>query len=79
MLSEFQRQLFQLPLIATCWPCVRDRYVQEKRNLSFPLRLILSMIEQTIVLFYHNIVQMYAPNRELSRVNFRLIDLSTFF
>lgn len=57
MLPEFRSQLFQLPLIATSWIGVRNRYIQEKQSSSFPTRFILSFIEQTIALIQGNIVQ----------------------
>lgn len=61
MLSEFQKQVLQLPLIATSWPSVRIRYVQEKKNLSFPTRFIVSFIEHTIVFIYGKMVQPLFP------------------
>jgi hypothetical protein len=57
MLPEFRSQLFQLPLIGTIWTCARNRYISEKKNSSFPIRFILSIIEQTISVVHGNIVQ----------------------
>jgi hypothetical protein len=57
MLPEFQSQLFQLPLIATTWTSARNRYIQEKENCLFPIRFILSIIEQSILLIHGNIVR----------------------
>lgn len=48
MLPEFTKQLFQLPLISTTWTLVQSRYIQEKERSLLPIRLILSMIEQTL-------------------------------
>lgn len=57
MLSEFRSQLFQLPLIATIWTGAKNRYVQEKKCSSFPIRFILSTIEQTILFVHGNIIR----------------------
>ena len=57
MLPEFKKQLLQLPLITTTWTCVQNRYVQEKKTSSLPIRFIISTIEQTISAVHGNIVR----------------------
>ena len=57
MLPEFRSQLFQLPLIATTSTYVQNRYKQEKENSLFPIRFILSAIEQTLALVHGNIIR----------------------
>ena len=57
MLPEFRRQIFQLPLIATVWIYVRDRYVQERKTSSFPIRFTLAIIEHTLAIIQGNIIR----------------------
>lgn len=57
MLPEFRSQFFQLPLISTTWECLQNRYAEEKRNSSFPIRFILAIIEQTLSLVHLTVIQ----------------------
>lgn len=57
MLSQFRNELFQFPLIRTTWTSVHNRYEEEKKNSSLPIRLVLSSIEQTISIVHGNIIQ----------------------
>jgi hypothetical protein len=57
MLPEFRSQLFQLPLITTTWACARNRYIEEKKRSPFPVRFILSIIEQTIFVIHGNFIR----------------------
>jgi hypothetical protein len=56
MLPEFRSQIFQLPLVGTTWAYARNRYVQQKKESLFPIRFMLSMIEQTISLVHGNVI-----------------------
>jgi hypothetical protein len=57
MLPEFRSQIFQLPLVATTWINARNRYTQERKTSAFPIRFILSIIEQTVSLIHGNIIR----------------------
>jgi hypothetical protein len=57
MLPEFRSQLFQLPLITTTWTSARKRYIQEKENSLVPIRFILSIIEQAILLVHRTVIR----------------------
>ncbi len=56
MLPEFRSKLFQLPLIATTWTYAQNRYKQQKETSLFPIRFILSITEQTILLVTENVI-----------------------
>ncbi len=57
MLPEFRSQLFQLPLITTTWTSARNRYIREKENSLVPIRFILSIIEQAILLVHRIVIR----------------------
>lgn len=56
MLPEFRRQIVQLPLFATLWISARDRYVEERKTSSLPIRFTLAIIERTLAIFHGNVI-----------------------
>ncbi|CAF1020268.1 unnamed protein product [Adineta ricciae] len=57
MLSQFRSQFFQLPLISSTWTWIGHRYQHTKENSLFPIRLLLTIVEQTILLVYRNLIR----------------------
>ncbi|UJR35666.1 hypothetical protein I4U23_028416 [Adineta vaga] len=57
MFPEFRNQLFELPLISSTWIWIEHRYQQGKENVLFPIRLMLTIFEQMILIVYQNIIR----------------------